>query len=338
MVIPVTVLFFIFSLLLFVDNREQRIKKVFPFLCLVWLALSLIAAFRPENMADRVNYVNFWNGWGSERFEIGFATITDALRAITTNEYCFLFVFASLSIWLKIKAICRMSPLIWASLLIYIGNIFILHDMIQMRCAIASGLLLHAVYYLGNRDTKRFLITFGIAFLFHYSSLIILPLWFLNPQRSYKYFYIGLIVFAYIVGGILPVANWMQYLPITGLQNLWAMYENMDGDVNIFNAVQLGRTAICVFLFLFIDRIRACNKYAVLMVKIYAISIAVLVLFSSVQVIAFRVSELYQVVEIVLIPMIVYAVKGNIFLKRMAVFAVGLAFLLINVFYLENLK
>ena len=72
--------------------------------------------------------------------------------------------------------------------------------------------------------------------------------------------------------------------------------------------------------------------------KIYAISIAVLVLFSSVPVIAFRVSELYQIVEIVLIPMITYSIDGKIFLKRMAVWIIGLSFLLMNIYYSELLK
>ncbi len=339
MVLPVFLLFFSFSLLFLFGKREQNAKALPWPLAFVWLLLALIATFRPEDMADRENYMWVWSGWSGDRMEIGFMTIKNMLRAVTTNEYWFLFVFAALSIGLKVAAICRISPLIWASLLIYIGNIFILHDMIQMRCAIASGLLLHAVYYLGNRDSKRFLLTFGLAFSFHYSSLIILPLWFLNTKRSYKYFYIGLIALAYVVGGVLPMASLMQYLPIEGLQNLWMMYEDTVGnEINVFNAMQLGRVAICIFLLLFIERVAAYNKYAILMVKIYAISIAALVLFSSVPVIAFRVSELYQVVEIVLIPMIVYAVKGNVFLKRAAIFVIGLAFLLMNVYYLENLK
>lgn len=72
--------------------------------------------------------------------------------------------------------------------------------------------------------------------------------------------------------------------------------------------------------------------------KIYAISIVTLVLFSSVPVIAFRVSELYQVVEIVLIPMAMYALRGNVYFKRTILFIIGLAFLFMNIFYLELLK
>lgn len=337
MIIPVVLLFCLFSCLFINGKREQRLKTIQ--LVLVWLTLAIIATFRPANMADRQNYLDFWNGYGGERFEFGFTAITEFLRVFFSNDYCFLFFFACLSIGLKIWAIRKISSLIWASLLIYIGNIFILHDMIQMRCAIASGLLLHAVYYLGTRNTKFFLVTFLIAFLFHYSSLIILPLWFLNVNRPHKLFYICLIFVAYCVGPVFPIESFIQMLPIEGIQSLWEVYENtIDGDVNIFNAMQLGRIAICVFLLLYIDRICLYNKFAILMVKIYAISIVTLVLFSRVPVIAFRVSELYQVVEIVLIPMITYAFKGKVLMKRMVIFIIGLAFLLMNIFYMKYLK
>ena len=339
MILPVFSLFFLFSLLFLSGKCKDNRKTLYVILLFIWLVLALIATFRPFDMPDRENYIDIWYGNGTERYEIGFTTIVDLLQIFTKNEYAFLFVFAALSIALKMIAIYRITSFIWASLLIYTANIFILHDMIQIRCAIASGLLLWAVYYLVNRRAISFLVISIVAFLFHYSSIVIFPLWFLSINRSDKYFYMALIAFAYIVGGIVPISDLMQYIPIEGLQNLWRMYEQTLGDeVNVFNAVQLGRVTICLLLLYFIDRISIYNKYAILLVKIYAISIAALVLFSSVPVIAFRVSELYQVVEVVLIPMAVYAIKGYVFFKRTLVIIVGLAFLLMNTFYLGILK
>ena len=72
--------------------------------------------------------------------------------------------------------------------------------------------------------------------------------------------------------------------------------------------------------------------------QIYAISIIALVLLSSVPVVAFRVSELYQIVEIAIVPMAIYSIKGNSFVKRMAVVLVATAFLLMNIFYVGILK
>ena len=339
MIVPVSLLFFLISYLFLGSKQEQRVKSMGLTLVLIWIILTFIATFRPENMSDRENYLDFWNGWEGGRFEIGFTTITDIIRIISTNNYWFLFVFAALSISLKLFAIKRITNLFWASLLIYVANMFILHDMIQMRCAVASGLLLHAVYYLVNHDSKRFFITFILAFLFHYSSLIILPLFLLDVKRINKYFYIGLIFVSYMIGPIFPIESFIQMLPIEGVQSLWAVYENtVDDEINIFNAMQLGRIAICLFLLINIDKIFYHNKYAILLVKIYATSIVTLVLFSSVPVIAFRVSELYQVVEIVLIPMAMYALRGNVYFKRTILFIIGLAFLFMNIFYLELLK
>lgn len=336
MVVTLSILFFILTILFLSDNRTcaRSFKSILLFCCFL---LALIAAFRPETMSDRSSYLDMWNGCGEERIELGFVVVIDVLREISTNEYWYLFVFALISISLKISAIYRMTTLIWGSLLIYISNMYILHDMIQMRCAIASGLLLHAIYYIVNRKIICFVLITITAFFFHYSALLIIPLWFLNVKHPFKVLYICLIIGSYIVGGVLPVGTLIGYIPIPGIQNLWSMYEHTLGNyVNIYNAMQLGRVAICILLIIYIDKIARYNKYAIVMVKIYAISLSTLVLFSSVPVIAFRVSELYQITEILLIPMIVYTIRLNIYIKRLLVIVVGLAFLLMNILYLDR--
>lgn len=339
MILPITFFYFLFSCLFVGNVRGQQSRNLIYILFIIGLSLSLIAAFRVERMADRQNYIDIWNGWDRDRLEIGFTTYVDMLRMISTNSYWFLFSCATFSVFLKLWAINRMTKLIWASLLIYIANMFILHDMIQLRCAIASGFLLHAVYYLVNRNTKCFLLASVLAFSFHYSALIIFPLWFLNVSRSYKFYYIGLIFLSYIIGGSLPISVLIEYIPITGIQKLWDFYKTTEGnEVNIFNAIQLGRLVICIFLLLHVERISYYNRYAILLVKIYAISLSLFVLFSNVSVIAFRISELYQIVEILIIPMIVYAINGHVLIKKMIVVIIGLSFLLMNIFFLKYLK
>lgn len=341
MVLPVSVLFSVFSILFFVSKREQRAKSLLFPLLLIWLALALIATFRPEYMADRGNYIAFWQGWGGERFEIGFATIADVLRRFTVNEYSFLFVFAALSVALKMVAICRMSPLIWASLLIYISNFFILHDMIQMRAAVASGLLLVAVYYVVNRKICQFLLVASFAVLFHYSAILIFPLWFLHTSKCNKWFYIGLIIVSYLFVGIIPITligNLIRYIHIEDIELLWYSYEDTLGEyLNIFNAVFLSRILICFSLLLYIQKIALVNKYAVIWVKVYAISLSLFVLLSDFPTAAIRISQLYQIVEILLIPMLLYAFSRILLIGRLMLFCIALFFLLFNIFYNEYL-
>ena len=332
MVLPVFLLFFSFSLLFLFGRREQNAKKLSWLLAFIWLMLTLIATFRSEDMPDIEAYLWFWDGWGSERFEIGFATITDVLRTFTTNKYWFLFVFAALSIGLKITAICRISPLIWASLLIYMGNFFILHDMIQMRCAVASGLLLHALYYLCNHRLKYFFIITGIAILFHYSAIVALPLYFLNIEKCNKWFYICLILISYFFIGITPLlGRIIQYIPIEGIKLLWFSYEDTIGEkLNVFNSIHLLRILVCFFLLSRIEGVAALNKYAILLVKIYAISLTLFVVLSDMPTAAIRISEFYQIVEILLVPMLMYAIKIKVF-SRMSVFMISAFFLFYNI-------
>ena len=307
MIVPVCLLFTLFSLLfLFTsENSIRRSKKVCVILLFTWVGLSLIAAFRPD-MADKENYELFFQYpiYG-KRFEIGFRYLTELIKRLGAGLTFFFFFFAAISIALKLWAIRKMTTLLWGSLAIYVSNFFILHDMIQMRCAVASGLLLHAVYFVWKRNLLAFLIVTSVAVLFHYSAVIIFPLWCLNTTKSQKFFYIGLIVIAYMLGGILSLVNYIQYIPIKGINELWSSYRStIGGDINIYNGVTLLRVLLCLFLLISSERIYVRNKLVFLLTKIYSIAIAAFVLFANLPVVAWRVSELFMIIEIILLDSI----------------------------------
>ena len=330
MILPVFILFTICSILFIQGKRIQRKVLILFFLIL----LSLIATFRPEDMADRSNYLLFWEGWIGDMYEPGFVLMATLLKKLSTNFHVFLFASAALSIGLKLVAICRISPLIWGALLIYISNIFILHDMIQMRCAIASGLFLCALYYIRENKLKPFLLISFAALLFHYSAIIIFPLWFLNKEKPQKILFIGLIIGSYLVRTTFSLGQSIQYIPIKEIQDRWMLYSNsLDMAINIFNVLQLSRVFLCIVLFLVIDKIYKKNNLAIILCKIYALSIAALVLLSDFPVLAFRISEFYQTIEIVLLPMLIYAFGIHRLLGRITVSLIGLCFLFLNVFY-----
>lgn len=325
---------FCFLAMLFIAGKRINVVQ----LTFLGGTLALIAAFRPQDMPDWNSYWLFWNGLDGERFEYGFLFLAEILRKIDLSFHSFLLCCAVLAISLKIIAICNITPLILGSLVVYLGHIFILHDMIQIRCGIASSFFLLAIYSKVNHNLKKFIFFSFLAFLFHYSAIIIFPLWFLSTTRSHKYLYLILIVLCYLWGTSFPIANLIQYIPIAGIQNLWKMYEHTLGDeMNIFGIMQLFRLGICIFLFIFIDKISLYNKYAIFLLKIYALSIVAFVLFSGVPTMAQRISELYQVVEILLIPMLVYTIKCNIFIKRLCVVSFGFLFLWMHTFYLDHL-
>ena len=338
MILPVCLLFALFSILFLFTSGRRFPQSNILFLLILWVFVC-IAIFRPEDMPDRGNYEAFFRypKLYNERFEIGFKYLTRLIKRFGANLTFFLFFFASISIALKLWAMRKMTTLLWGSLVVYVSNFFILHDMIQMRVAIASGLLLHAVYFVWKRNLIAFLITTSIAMLFHNSALIILPLWFLNIEKPQKRFYMVLIPLSYLLTGVLSLVQYISYVPIASVKMLLLSYkETIGNDINIFNALTLLRIAFCLFILLNIERVSKQNALAIILIKIYVIAISCFVLFSDLPVAAWRISELYMIVEIILLPMTVYIFRRNdcnVFLSRIAIVVLGICFLFINIYY-----
>ena len=85
------------------------------------------------------------------------------------------------------------------------------------------------------------------------------------------------------------------------------------------------------YLLYFIDTISRHNRFAVLLLKIYAVSLSCLVLFSDLPVLAFRISELLLVVECLIVPMMYYTVRGTEIVRKLPVVAVSAVILILNV-------
>lgn len=71
-----------------------------------------------------------------------------------------------------------------------------------------------------------------------------------------------------------------------------------------------------------------------LMIKIFALSLMSFTVFSFLPVIAFRTSEMFGIVEILLIPSLAYAVKP-LNVGKILVLIFASAMLLLNIFYSE---
>lgn len=326
------ILFVIVAFAYMCEKGEMRASRSQAFLMILWPLLTLIAAYRSPMMPDYDNYELFFN-FGNARFEIGFVTVTQWIKNLGGGLHLFLAVFAGFSIALKFIAIDKMTKLVLGTLLVYISNIYMLHDLIQMRCAVASGLLLLAVYFRADGKWLRFLVCFAVAFLFHYSALVFIFLFLLDPQKPRRFIYAGLIVVSYLLAlSGTTFGALVAFLPFEFVQDALVMYQdNVYEEVNIFNVIQLLRVALCFYILYFIDTIRRHNRFAVLLSKIYAVSVSCLVLFSDLPVLAFRVSELLLVVECVLVPMIYYTVKGPETLRKVPVLLISGVILVLNV-------
>lgn len=340
MIIPVCVLFSIVSCFYF---KEKAYKTHIPHYIIIgiWLILIIIAGLRPSEMPDirdyRIGYLSVTN-YDLGRWEPGFWLIMNFLSSINADFIILLFLMATISIGIRLYAIEKLTHIFWGSMVIYLSNFFILHDMIQMRCAVASGLMLICVYFKIKKQLFRFILTSLIACLFHYSSILIFPIWFISSKRSQPNLFLWLIPISYIIVSILHFHSTSLFaqIPLVGPYISGYSVNFQQGEVNIFNALQLIRCTICILIWLNLKKMPKNDAFIILM-KIYSLAICCLPLFSDIYVIAYRVSEFYLLSEIIVIPYLAYVFKPYIELGKLMVISIGVIFLFMNIFYMENL-
>lgn len=328
---------FIFFVAFYPPRNEQAKKSLF---WLVGICLAVNAGLRESVDLDYVGYLSYYNSVENGlALEPTFHIISYIVRNILFDNVIFLFlIYAILGVILKMIAIKQLTNLWFLSLLIYLSFLYILQDMTQIRAGVATGILLLCIKPLYERNFKRFILYVIIATLFHYSALLILPLWFLKPVKINTLLYASLIPIAYCCHFLdISFSRLLPLIPIDAIQNKAQLYiditKNMQNEqTNVFNIIQVLKCFVSFFLLWKINLITVHNKYAPLLLKIYILSAVFFLLFSDIPGLGFRGSELLGIVEIIVIPLMVYAFSPS---RWAAIFPVliGAILIYVNLFY-----
>lgn len=275
--------------------------------------LILCAAFR-EIGCDRdcYNYISHFNNYQNVTLlEPTFKLIAYSIQTFLGSYSRLLFVaYAIIGVSIKLVAIQRLSNLRFLSLLIYIGSYFMLHEMTQIRMGVASGILLLSLKPLLERKRKEFILLVAAATCFHYSAIIML-VFLLLDNKPHKWFSALLIPFALVVYSInIDVLNFVS-LPIIG--DKLQIYKNIQditysdlNQIDVFNAMFLLKVVLYYLMLWKYDLLEKKSKYFGLLYKIFGLSLASFLVFASLPTVAFRISELFGVVIIILYPMLYY--------------------------------
>lgn len=338
------VLFFITLACSFLyDDSNQR--KAIP--CLfITVSLFLISVFRPIGIdCDSETYFEMYNGDRIILAEYSFVLISDFAYYVF-NDYRVMFsIYAILGILFKLYTINRITPLFFLSILIYLSNFYILHDFTQIRAGASSALFLFALKCILDNRRIPALVCILCAVFFHYSSLAYLPL-LVFTNTSLSKFWRWLLVLAVPVSYLIYFAgiNLITAIPIPFIGAKLELYQQLQeaGDtkidhVNVFNMVFLVKIAIYYVLLWKYEVIEEKIPFIPLLLKIYAMSIVSLIVLTPLPVLSFRVSELYGVVEVLLIPLMYYAVKPQ-WASRLIVAFIAFVIMSINIFYNDLIR
>lgn len=275
------------------------------------LTLILLAGLKPIGIdRDSFNYVNMIKA--SINYEDLYLrepafNVIQILNNLVFNKNTttFFLVFAILGVSLKLKAILRSSLYPFLSLAVYIFFYYILHDFTQIRVGVASALFLLALNDRVNDRKRSSLIKIFAAICFHYSAILALVIFIVNPNRLNKIFYlmlpvIGIIATLVLNANVLSYAA--QYLPAFLSLKINAYLDIQENEalnqINVFNFYYSALFIIYCSVIVFIgDNI---NTRDILYLKVLGLGLFCFYSMSFIPVMAFRISEFYCIVIIIL--------------------------------------
>ncbi|HCP9827535.1 TPA: O51 family O-antigen polymerase [Escherichia coli] len=312
------------------------------------IILGIFCAMRGNNVdRDYETYISIYTyiieGY-SYAIEPTFHLLSIISNTLTGTPFLIFCVYAGLAIYFKIKFIEYWSPYLLLSVLLYFSNVYLLHEMTQIRIGLASAIGFFSLKYLITAEKKQYFIWVFIAMTFHFSMAVFFLLPLLNSKRlSGRYvtiYWISIILLYFLSYYKIDLSVFLKYFDIGIINSKYDLYreqgENNDTSVNIYSAMQYFHLFVIFLSMVYRDSFRYDEKY-IIMLKIYSLGPLSLLVFSNVPGFSLRLSELFNVGEIVLLPMLVSHIK-QIKLAYLSVILISLCLLLINLYYLSLLK
>jgi hypothetical protein len=298
-----------------IASKNLTISSKTLVLILIGVLLILVAGLRPTGIdGDSLNYIGVLHVSLSEANFIDkepcFWIINELNKILFAgNDQTFFLIFAIIGVTLKVLAIQKLSLLPIFSIFTYLCLYFILHEMTQIRAGVAAAIFLLAIPNIYNRNFKAFLLKTILAMMFHYSAILMLLVYFLNPYKiNLKVFFflplIG-IIFMLIGINVITILNPFLFILPDFIANKIELYillldDEKFNQINVFNFYY---ASLLVFYYIMILHHNYFKSlYDVLFLKIFGLMLFFFYFSSAIPVLAFRVSEFFGVVLIILIP------------------------------------
>lgn len=321
----------------FIENYVVNSHKII--LVSLFVLLSCFAGLRAIDVSrDGANYaymfdsVSAYSDWFFSKNELMAVFIPVTLKYLGVYSYASVFViFALLGVGFKFIAIERYSPLPLLSVLLYYSNFFLLHEMTQIRIGVATGILLLTIDDIYQKRIGKFLLKIFLASLFHSSSLVFIPAFFINHRSINRVLYLIILLFAILLG-VAKGVNVFKVIPsLSNLNSKLAAYDalqNQMKEVNLFNIIMMINIILLTLELIFIETVKNISKYSIIIVKVMFFGVVSLYVFSSVPVIAWRVSELFLVISFINITYVYFIIRprfiSNLIILLIAVIVISL--------------
>ena len=301
-----------FSLIELFRLKEKQRNQLFILFSLFFFILSFI---RWEIGTDWGTYYDFFQRsteWGHEsEFEWGFSRINEFVQILFGDYTVLLFILGAILFSFQTSAIYKLSPYPITSLLFLWSVLY--GNAMFIRQSISTVILLFSVIYIIRRRFWPFFLCVVLAMLFHRSSFIFLPAWWLYKIRIRPlWLWVGVCLSVLSTSVIKNIIETMSgaFGPI--IQAKIDMYFS-DSETTFGTAASLVQIIVkgvlnklIVFFFLILMLKRVSRKFPQYqgLVNLYWFGVLIYFATIGISLAMVRFSFAYDILQIILVPML----------------------------------
>ncbi len=291
------------------------------------LLLIIFAGFRKESN-DYQSYLEIFNivpdlstlskSWIKKselNVEYGYILLNSIIKLFSNNIVVFMTIVAFISVGTNFYVIKIISPFIFVSILLYFVHPFLLKETIQIRQGIASALVLLALYFYSEKKVFKSLCIIIIGASFQsvaYCCLFFLP--FAKIQfkpRMTIMILIFIVIASFIFSGKELLDLIVNYFQLPDSIMYYFGWEIYDYKLGLFSPVLLKQVFFLSLMIINKDELLQSFKHFNVLYNFYFFAILWYIYFNEFAIIAARVSNILNVGEFILIPMLISISKPS---------------------------
>ena len=336
------ILFYLFAL-----AAEQLKSKDKRFVSMVVCAvIALLAGTRDYTWPDTEVYVASFEYYTNPLYEwsqvdepygyseYGFYFLGVIFKTFSSNTTAYLTFIAALTFIFMYKDFKRYCYYPLFGVAAYISRFYLAIKFIQIRAGLSYAIILWAVQYISKRDWKRYFLWIFIAYQFHQSAVLAIPLYFLCMINVKKWHIWTGIAIAFILGGVFTgpmralVGEYASDIASTYVQ------EEYQREWGLFNPVIYFQLAVLYLYTQNEDVLKYTSEDYYTMRTAYFYSTFILISVSMYTALSGRTSSMFATLEMAILPSII-----NTFPKRNRSIAyLGLGLILAALFFINFQK
>ena len=270
--------------------------------------------------------------------ERGFFFLSALIRSFTNNHVIYFFIIAALSLFFLGGGISKYGRLPLLALCVYIARFMFGRHFIQIRAGLAIAILFWGIQYFTQKNWRKSALIILIAYMFHHSALLAVPVYLMNYLPIKKWHVVAAIALSVLAVLTIPgvieanVKESSEDINIAAYADNSGTYFKNEKGLGLRNPVVYYQVAI-LFAFTFAEeRLKKLTAHYYTLRNGYLFSTVLLIVLGMYRILSGRTSTVFATYEILMVPLLIYNMnKKNRFLGY-----IGIILIYMIIFYLDN--